>query len=228
MTVSYQSIMGLLAREYGPLSPPRRLGPLDELVLSVLSQNTSDKNSHPAFQALRQAFPSWEDLVQASEAQIARAIRPGGLHQIKARRLKAILREILQRRGKLELDFLRGLSLEEGREWLRSLPGVGPKTAAVVLLFSLGLPALPVDTHVHRVSLRLGLIPAGTSREKAHQLLEALVQPQDIYPFHVYLLEHGRALCRARQPRCPRCPLNQLCPSYAIFYPELVREEVKV
>ena len=215
-----------LAREYGPLPPPRRFDPLTELVLTVLSQNTSDKNSHPAFEALRRRFASWEEMAGASEGEIARPIRQGGLARIKAGRLKAILQEIERRRGRLDLEFLRALPTAEARAWLRSLPGVGPKTAAVVLLFSLGKPALPVDTHVHRVAVRLGLLPPGTSREKAHALLEAIVPPAGFYPFHLYLLEHGRNICRARQPRCPVCPVSSLCPSYGVFYPVVKREQV--
>jgi len=222
--VSHQKILELLAREYGPLHPPRRFDPLTELVLTVLSQNTSDKNSRPAFEALRSRFASWEEMAGASEGEIAQAIRQGGLARIKARRLKAILQEIEKRRGRLDLDFLRTLPTAEARAWLRSLPGVGPKTAAVVLLFSLGKPALPVDTHVHRVAVRLGLLPPGTSWEKAHELLEALVPPAGFYPFHLYFLEHGRRICRARQPRCPLCPVNSICPSYGVFYPVARRE----
>ncbi|HJW88135.1 MAG TPA: endonuclease III, partial [Dehalococcoidia bacterium] len=125
---------------------------------------------------------------------------------------------------KLDLEFLRALPTAEARAWLRALPGVGPKTAAVVLLFSLGKPALPVDTHVHRVAIRLGLLPPGTSREKAHELLEVIVPPAGFYPFHLYLLEHGRRICRARKPRCPLCPVSSLCPSYGVFYPVARRE----
>jgi endonuclease-3 len=222
--VSISELLDLLASEYGPLASPRRFDPLTELVLTVLSQNTSDRNSHPAFEALRRRFPSWEEMAGASENEIARPIWQGGLARIKARRLKAILREIQERRGRLDLEFLRALPTAEARAWLRALPGVGPKTAAVVLLFSLGKPALPVDTHVHRVAVRLGLIPPGTSREKAHELLEAIVPPADFYPFHLYLLEHGRRVCRARQPRCPLCRLNSICPSHGVFYPPARRE----
>jgi endonuclease-3 len=216
--------MARLAGEYGSLPPPRRLDPVSELVLAVLSQNTSDRNSRPAFAALRRHFASWEEMAAASEEEIAEAIRQGGLARIKAGRLKAILEEIERRTGKLDLEFLRALLPAEARAWLRALPGVGPKTAAVVLLFSLGKPALPVDTHVHRVAVRLGLIPPGTTREKAHELLEALVPQAGFYSFHLYLLEHGRRVCRARQPRCPLCPVSSICPSYGVFYPVARRE----
>ncbi|MBU2008672.1 MAG: endonuclease III [Chloroflexi bacterium] len=218
--------MARLAREYGSLPPPSRFDPLTELVLTVLSQNTSDRNSHPAFEALKRRFASWEEMAGASEVEIARPIRQGGLARIKASRLKAILQEIERRRGRPDLEFLRALPTAEARAWLRSLPGVGPKTAAVVLLFSLGKPALPVDTHVHRVAVRLGLLPPGTGREKAHELLEAIVPPAGFYPFHLYLLEHGRRICRARKPRCPLCPVNSICPSYGVFYPVVKREQV--
>lgn len=216
--------MGRLAGEYGPLPPPRRFDPLSELVLGVLSQNTSDRNSRPAFAALRRRFASWEEMAAAPDEEIADIIRKGGLARTKAGRLKAILEEIKARTGRLDLEFLKALPTAEARAWLRSLPGVGPKTAAVVLLFSLGKPALPVDTHVHRVALRLGLLPAGTSREKAHGLLEALVPQADFCPFHLYLLEHSRKICLARQPRCPLCPVNSICPSYGVFYPAARKE----
>jgi endonuclease-3 len=137
----------------------------------------------------------------------------GGLAEVKAARVKLVLREILDRRGNLDLAFLRRLSLEDAKAWLRGLPGVGPKTAACVLLFSLGMPAMPVDTHVFRVARRLGLVPEGASVEKAHDLLQRAVSPGDVYPFHIYLIQHGRRICRARKPLCGRCVLAERCPS---------------
>lgn len=144
---------------------------------------------------------------------IAAAIKSGGLGNVKAPRLKAVVREIGARRGELSLDFLAELPLEEAKAWLRSLPGVGPKTAACVLLFALGRPALPVDTHVARVAKRLGLIPERASAENAHGLLEAMLSPEQVYPFHVLLVEHGRRTCAARRPACPRCALLERCPA---------------
>ena len=142
------------------------------------------------------------------------AIRPAGLAPSKGPRIQAALRHITEERGELSLAFLQALPLEEARAWLTALHGVGPKTAAIVLLFSLGRPAFPVDTHIHRVTRRLGLIPATTTREKAHELLEHLVPPELYYPFHIQLIEHGRAVCLARRPHCERCVLQELCDDY--------------
>jgi endonuclease-3 len=152
--------------------------------------------------------------------QVAEAIRVGGLAQVKAPRIQAVLSEIERANGSLDLGFLAEMEVEEARAWLRRLPGVGAKTAAVVLLFSLGKAALPVDTHVHRVSRRLGLIGPRDSAEKAHTLLEGLLPPQDYYDFHLNLLTHGRRVCTARKPRCPRCGLKDLCLAYQTFLQE--------
>ena len=168
-----------LLKEYGP--PPRSLrrDPLSELVAVVLSQNTSDANSHRAYASLVDRFGSWEAVAAAEAGEIARAIRAGGLAGIKAPRIKAILEEIRARRGSLDLGFLAGMGLDGARAWLRGLPGVGPKTAGCVLLFSLGMPAMPVDTHVYRVARRLGLVDSRASVEKAHEILEAMAPPAD-------------------------------------------------
>ena len=153
----------------------------------------------------------------AEAGEIADAIRIGGLADIKAVRIQDILRRIQAERGSLDLGFLSRMEMAEARAWLRALPGVGPKTAACVLLFSLGMPAMPVDTHVYRVTRRLGLISAGTSVEKAHEILEAMVPPGDIYEVHILLVEHGRRTCRAQRPACPSCVLREICPSAAAF-----------
>ncbi len=196
---------------YHPPEEPPFTDPIDELVLTILSQNTNDRNRDLAFRRLRERFPTWEAVRDAPLDAVIEAIRPAGLAQTKAPRIQEVLRLITAREGKLSLDFLRTMPLEEARAWLTSLKGVGPKTAAIVLLFSLGRPAFPVDTHVHRVSKRLGLIPPRTSRERAHTLLEAIIPPERYLPFHLALIEHGRALCRARAPRCEACPLRDLC-----------------
>jgi endonuclease-3 len=184
-----------------------------ELVLTLLSQNTSDTNSGRAFARLLQRFPDWQAVVEAPLPEIEDAIRPGGLAPTKAPRLKAMLLKINERSGGFDLSFLREMPLEESREWLRSLPAVGPKTAACVLLFALGQPALPVDTHVYRVAVRLGLVPAKDTPEKAQDRLEALVPPEDHYLFHIMLIRHGRHTCAARNPACQRCPLLSGCPA---------------
>jgi endonuclease-3 len=202
-----------LRRAYGPLDPPRRLDPLEELVLTILSQNTSDVNRDRAWKALRSRFPTWEGLARAHPGQVAAAIRAGGLANIKAPRILAVLREIRSREGAFDLGWMRGATDDEIAGYLTSLPGVGPKTAACVLAFSLGRPALPVDTHVHRVAERLAFLPAGATGARAHRLLEKLVPGRLRVSMHVGLIRHGRALCRAGRPRCEECPLQDLCPS---------------
>ena len=206
-----------LRKRFGPLEPPRRTDPLEELILTVLSQHTSDLNAGRAFEALRDAFPSWEDVVLAKPERVADVIRSGGLANTKAPRIQQILREIRERQGRYDLSFLRERSDEEAREYLTSLPGVGPKTAAVVMSFSLGRAAMPVDTHVHRVSGRLGLIPPKTSADKAHRLLEDLVPPELRTSLHVGLIRLGREICKAGRPRCEECPLVDLCPTAPLF-----------
>ncbi len=206
-----------LTKRFGPLEPPRRTDPLEELILTVLSQHTSDLNAGRAFEALRDAFPSWEDVVRAKPERVADVIRSGGLANTKAPRIQQILREIRERQGRYDLSFLRRRTDEEAREYLTSLPGVGPKTAAVVMSFSLGRAAMPVDTHVHRVSGRLGLIPPKTSADKAHRLLEDLVPPELRTSLHVGLIRLGREICKAGRPRCEECPLVDLCPTAPLF-----------
>jgi len=210
-------IIELLDREYGTLPWRPHGDPVAELVLTLLSQNTSDTNSGRAFIRLLSDFPDWPSLLDAPVKRIERAIRPGGLAPTKAPRLQAMLREVHQRRGSFDLAFLSELPLEEARAWLRSLPGVGPKTAACVLLFSLGRPALPVDTHVHRVATRLGLVPEKTTAERAHEVLEAMLTAEQVYPFHIHLIRLGRRTCIAQRPRCPACPLRKQCPSAEAF-----------
>lgn len=186
-----------------------------ELVLTVLSQNTADTNSGRAFVQLMRRYPSWEAIAEAPPDELIATIQNGGLAQQKGPRIQAILRAVGERSPEWDLGFLRQLPLEEARTWLRALPGVGPKTAACVLLFSLGLPAMPVDTHVERVSKRLGMVPAKATAEQAHELLERLVPPDDYYRFHMLLIKHGRRTCIARRPACERCPLFE-CPSRVV------------
>ncbi len=187
--------------------------PIDELVLTILSQHTSDSNTERAFRSLRSRFPTWEWVIDARTSDVADAIRSGGLANLKAPRIQQALRDVYKRVGSFDLAFLADRSVEEARDWLTSLHGVGPKTASCVLLFSLDVPALPVDTHVHRVSLRLGLIPPRTSADRAHGLLEALVPDERTYDAHMLLIHHGRETCVARRPRCSACVLVQWCPS---------------
>ena len=210
MTVD--QVISLLEQEYGVLEWRSRSDPISELISAILSQNTSDVNSKRAFGQLVATFGSWERVANASTDQIAEAIKIGGLSRIKSELVTATLKRIWQERTSLDLRFLETLPLAEAKAWLQKLPGVGPKTAAVVLLFSLGRPALPVDTHVYRVSKRLGLIDAKVSGEKAQELLEEMVPPEYRYQFHIHMIEHGRRICKASRPLCHQCILQDICP----------------
>lgn len=197
---------------YGPVETPPRGPLLDELIGTILSQNTSDKTSGPAFDELRRRFGSWEAVREAPVSRIAAAIRRAGLANLKAPRIKAILRRLHGERGALSLEFLRAWPAQAAMHYLTQFPGVGLKTAACVLLFACGRPVLPVDTHVHRVSQRLGLIGPQVSAAAAHEVLGQLVPPRRVLEFHIQLIRHGRACCRARSPQCSRCPLQDICP----------------
>jgi len=237
----------LLEEAYGL---PRRRGdaPVDLLVQTILSQNTTSANTHRAFESLKRAYPAYQALLSAPDEEVAGLIRCGGLANIKTRRIKEALAMIQERqrerkrarggerggpRGgdgggkedemgereeaggpeRIDLEFLRGADPEEAREFLVSLPGVGPKTAAVVLLFAFRMPLLPVDTHVNRLSRRLGFVPAGASIEEAERILEEITPREKYCSFHVNLIRHGRAVCRARSPSCGACILAEVCPS---------------
>ena len=208
-----RAILNRLRARFGELEPPRRADPLDELILTVLSQHTSDLNAGRAFDLLRDAFPAWDEVVGASATAVADAIRSGGLADTKAPRIQAILREIHEREGRYDLSWLRETSDDDVRAYLTSLPGVGPKTAAVVLSFALGRDAIPVDTHVHRVAKRLALVPPTASAERAAVLLHDLVPGGLRTQLHVALIRLGREICKAPTPRCRECPLNNLCPT---------------
>jgi endonuclease-3 len=208
-----RTILRRLQTRFGELRPPRAVDPLDELILTVLSQHTSDLNAERAFGSMRAAYPTWASVAAAPEAELVDAIRGGGLANTKAPRIQAILREIREREGGYDLSVLRGMPDAEARAYLTSLPGIGPKTAAVVLSFALGRDAIPVDTHVHRASRRLGLVPAGASAERADRLLHDLVPDGLRTPLHVALIRLGREICRAPVPLCARCPLRDLCPT---------------
>ncbi len=201
----------VLLQEYGRHRWRQRREPVSELVRTILSQNTSDVNSDRAFARLRGRFATWDLLLLANVDEIVEAIEPGGLARIKAPRIKAALRAILEQRGEIDLEFLRTMEIEEAKTWLTSLEGVGPKTAACVLLFSLGRPVLPVDTHVLRVSRRLGLIGPRDSADKAHVVLGDALPDAAVYDFHVNMVAHGRQVCHARRPRCEVCGLAPLC-----------------
>ena len=188
---------------------------MSELVSAILSQNTNDRLRDRAYDRLRERFPSWEAVRDAPVGEIVDAIRIAGLAPQKGPRLKRALEHIGREQGELSLDFLRTLPLDEAKAWLTAIDGVGPKTAAIVLLFALERPAFPVDTHVYRVSKRLGLIEERTSRERAHELLEGLVPKERYRRFHLGLIRHGREICKAPAPSCEVCPLTDLCRYYA-------------
>lgn len=211
-TLSPAEIVERLSSLYGQPVLRSHRDPMTELILTILSQNTSDSNSGRAFMRLISRFPTWEDLMAADPSDIEKEIAVGGLAKIKTPRIKKIIEEVWERRGDFDLRFLADMPLGESKDWLRSLPGVGPKTAACVLMFALGKPALPVDTHVHRVSQRLGLVPAKANAEKAHDILEEMLEPDEVYPFHISLIKHGRRICYSQRPRCGDCPLLDGCP----------------
>jgi endonuclease-3 len=206
------AILDRLRECYGPPRRHRALAPLDELVLTILSQNTSDRNCERAYAAMRERFPAWTQVRDADVAELERVLRPGGLAAQKAPRIQAVLRELSADGGPPALEWVAGLDALEAIERLTRLPGVGPKTASCVLLFSLGVPVMPVDTHVHRVAGRLGLIPAGMSADRAHAHLTALVPADRMLEAHLLLIAHGRATCRSQRPRCGGCVLLGVCP----------------
>jgi endonuclease III len=209
----FRTILERLRAAYGRPVPLAHRAPVDELVLTVLSQNTNDRNRDVAYARLRERFATWDEVREAPVAEIEDAIRPGGLAPTKAVRIQEILRAI----GDDDLAWLADAPLEEGRDYLCALPGVGRKTAACVLLFSYGRPDVPVDTHVYRVGSRLGLWRAGAPLEEAHDEMLRLSAKEDPYEAHVALIRHGRRTCTARSPRCRECPLLSLCPAGKAF-----------
>jgi endonuclease-3 len=184
---------------------------IDELVSTILSQNTNDINRDRGFNALRAKFPTWEAVRDAKAEDVINAIRPAGLANQKGPRIQQVLRAISEERGVLNLDFLSDLPIEEARAWLTKFNGVGPKTAAIVLCFSLNMPAFPVDTHIYRVSGRIGLRPEKMTVEQAHPHLESIFPPETYYAAHLNLIRLGRKVCGARKPNCPQCPIIELC-----------------
>jgi endonuclease-3 len=206
-----QSVHRRLLRAFGEPDWGSPMEPIDELVSTILSQNTSDINRDRAYTALRKRFPGWEQVRDAKPGDVIDAIRVGGLANQKGPRIQTVLREISAERGNLDLSFLNDLPLGEARQWLTKFHGVGPKTAAIVLQFSLGRPAFPVDTHIYRVSGRIGLRPLKMSVEQAHVHLEKLFKPETYYAAHLNLIRLGRAVCHPRRPDCPHCPVRDVC-----------------
>ncbi len=206
-------IASILRKKYGARQPQRRWGnPLDSLIHTLLSQNATAENCERAYAHLRQRFQTWEAVWEAPLKELIAAIRSGGLANIKAVRIKALLEEIWKVQGHFDLSFLRDLSDEEVRAYLGRFKGIGSKTAACVLLFGLGRRAFPVDTHVFRVCRRLGLLDSQPTPEKAQAFLESQVRPRDCHALHVHLVEHGRAVCTAHHPACDECSLVAMCP----------------
>jgi endonuclease-3 len=209
-----RKVYAALLKAYGQPVWRREMPALDELVSTILSQNTNDINRDRGFEALRARFPTWEAVRDAPEAEVIDAIRPAGLANQKGPRIQQVLRAISQERGVLDLEFLREWPVDQARAWLTQFKGVGPKTAAIVLLFSLGRPAFPVDTHVHRVTGRLGLRPEKLSADDSHAYFEGLLPPDTYYAAHLNLIRHGREVCHARRPACERCVLQDMCAFY--------------
>jgi len=199
---------------FGDRPRQRHLDPVSQLICTIISQNTNDVLRDQAFDTLRERFPTWEQVRDAPVQEVVDAIKIAGLSRQKGPRIQEALRRISEERGELSLEFLREMGVEEAKEWLTLSKGIGPKTAAIILLFALDMPAFPVDTHVHRVAKRLGLIPPKASREKAHDLLEALLPAETYYTFHLNLIRHGREMCQSRRPRCELCMLRDLCDYY--------------
>jgi endonuclease-3 len=214
----------LLMESYGaPVWRPH-LPPVDELVSTILSQNTNDKNRDLAFDNMKDVFPTWEDVRDAPTQDLEDSIKIAGLSNQKASAIQNALRTITEERGEIELEFLKEETGEDALNWLMELKGVGPKTAAIVLQFSLDKPAFPVDTHIHRVTGRLGLRPAKMNAEKAHIFLAEQFSAETYYPVHLNLIRLGREVCKARQPLCQDCPLNQICNYYDQEYDETPSE----
>lgn len=202
-----------LRQQYGPRPWARHHPPVDELVTTVLSQSTTDANQHRAFASLCAAFPDWDAVRRAPTGAVEAAIRAAGLGAQKAPRIQAILDTVAGEPRGRDLEWLGSVPLDEAMAFLTALPGVGPKTAACTLLFSFDRPVMPVDTHVHRIALRTRMVPPRTGPAVAQARLTRLLPPDAMYGTHMRLVAHGRALCRARVPRCDRCPLVDLCPA---------------
>jgi endonuclease-3 len=207
-------VLARLEARYGVAEWCPRNVAVDELIACILSQHTSDVNSLRAFAKLKSAYNDWETVIEAPSSEVADVIRCGGLANSKARCIQDVLRRIRDREGRISLDCLDAMTDEQARAYLVDLPGVGPKTAAIVLSFALGRPVMPVDTHIFRVSWRLGLIEKKIGEARAHDALQAQVDPSNVYRFHVALITHGRQVCKAPTPRCGDCPLTDVCRYY--------------
>jgi endonuclease-3 len=206
-----ERILYLLEREYGIPQEKRRTDPLDVLIQTILSQNTNDRNRDRAYQRLKTQFPHWEDVLRARARTVIQAIRPGGLAEQKARRIKETLRWIKNREGEMSLAFLKKMDSDEIKKAIGDLKGIGPKTVHCLLLFGMGREAFPVDTHILRVGKRLGFIPEGMSAEKAHQWMVPLIPNKKSLSLHLNLIRFGREICKAKSPQCEICFLSREC-----------------
>jgi len=215
--------LDLLEGRFGRPEPERRLRPLDELILTILSQNTNDRNRDRAYDSLRRTFPTWEQVARAPRPRVESAIRIGGLAKTKSRAIQEVLRRIADERGELDLDFLRTVPVDEARRYLAQFRGVGDKTICCVLLFSCGMAAFPVDTHILRIVRRLGWVAPAASPARTHDELAGLISAARYYPAHVNLITLGREICRPRNPECALCPLRRSCRHAAQAKPPVKR-----
>jgi len=207
-----EETLARLQKRYGRQIPRKRANGVELLVETNLSQNTSNKNSAAGYRQLRRRFKTWEAVADAPVEEVERWIRVSGLSKIKAPRIQAILRQIRAQRGRISLEFLNRMPAAEAAPYLRKFNGIGPKTVACLLLFAFNMPVFPVDTHIHRIARRLKWIGPKVSAEKAHEILEPAISPENRYEMHVLLIDHGRATCKAISPKCETCVLLNLCP----------------
>ena len=204
-------ILRALEKQYGP-RPQRTWGKaVPVLVETILSQNTSNANSEAGYRILRRTFKTWDAVADAPVEEVERAIRISGLSNIKAPRIQSILREIRRRRGRITLEFLKHYEPAAALQYLRAFKGVGPKTAHCTLLFDFAMPLFPVDTHIHRIVIRMGFVPLKATLEQAHDCLAGTITPGERYSLHVLLIEHGRQTCKPGRPRCEECVLLRWC-----------------
>jgi endonuclease-3 len=213
----YARVAEILEDVYGYPTWRPYLPPVDELVSTILSQNTNDGNRDLAFDSLKRRYDSWEAVRDAPPEDVIEAIRSAGLANQKGPRIQAALRYITHTQGEISLDFLADMAVEQAKTWLTQIRGIGPKTAAIILLFTFNKPAFPVDTHIHRVTQRLGLIDPKTTAEQAHEELEAIIPPDQYYAAHLNIIRHGREVCHARRPNCEECPLTAYCEYYQSY-----------
>lgn len=210
-----RDIMNALRDEYGIPEPSKRSDPVRSLIRTILSQNTNDRNRDIAADRLFKKFGSPEEILKADLDEVAEAVRPAGLGDTKAERIKNFLEVLMEERGEISLEHLREMNVEDAKNYLKRFKGIGPKTAAVTLLFVFGMPLMPVDTHVHRLSKRTGIIEKNCSRNRSHDILEEQVPDDRMYEFHINLIKHGRSVCKSRKPLCNKCVLRDLCDYYS-------------